>query len=353
MRAPQLVVAFLTFDLSTAITVASDRCLKALGAVLDDSGATCGDKIDAERHLHNLSFEAAGDLISKRHPSKCGMCSLKPTPLLMFRKGASGSTWITALLNSESRHVYMCRECVPHWAGKSGGRSEEQVADYMVQALSHPAGSIVAPRHLHTRDLQPETRKCIEHADVGCEPAIVGLTMDPHVEAYSEEFMHNVFVQTWHRVPDVRVVIFRRTNIVKKALAKKGFLAGQRGTALETAVLDDVFAKVGKALSHDQHLLNVIRRGVFPNMLNMSYEEVQIDEVQAVNKVLRFSGYPFPLLKSLSNPSTKKSPEDLRLKIANFDEVDAALTSWHACLSEMFREKGPRVFDPCEPGPRL
>jgi len=175
----------------------------------------------------------------------------KPKPLLVLRLAYSGSSWFTQMI-SEQNDTYITREA--NWV--MGGTNREkvarmtggQIAAYVLKAMVVPSGDLLhadEPQIFDYSDLDsaekpektmnlfqhkqhqaatrragnPQVMQCLTDLGQGCHVKYIGLTMDPvgtGLDVHGEE----VFNEVSDAHPNLPVIIYRRSNLVKHAIAR-------------------------------------------------------------------------------------------------------------------------------------
>ena len=203
------------------------------------------------------------------------------------------------------------------------------------------------------------------------------------------------------RVPRAKLVLYIRSNVVKMARGSNGrktktLAQGSKGRRLQSVAQSRrglapatkegprppvwrsarvVFrgnglkgtsrwdprtfvARVNDCVARNAKLLSLVANGTDADRwLVLFYEELQVDEAQAMDRVRRHLGLP-AAAAAAAEPRVKtarvKKSEDLRAVVKNYDEIEALLRDGpraSPCLLEQLRATSPRVHPLCAPLP--
>ena len=316
-------------------------------------------------------------------------------PLLVLKNGHSGSTWFGYVLNALPL-AFVQAESISKKTSKRYLERPACLAEHVTGSLRAPLPKI-QDRHLGS----PKWTERLARS--GKSLRVVGLTMNPMSEAAPFGVLGGieraVLAPALAAVPRARVIFWYRSNVIKVTLSSSGSHgtnsatddddpndAAPRGTEDEdgdagdddaagtrrrgrrlggggdngtnTEIDVDSFSKDLAVKMERNSAMLALRRSfvVAPSStLLLAYEELQLDFDGATARIVAHLG-----LAALTDAEraalraaggAKRGSEDLREKLANFDELDAALGAppWHsACLQAMLRSREPEVFAQCE-----
>jgi hypothetical protein len=303
----------------------------------------------------------------------------KPKPLLVLRLAYSGSSWFTQMI-SEQNDTYITREA--NWV--MGGTNREkvermtagQIASYVLKAMVVPSGDLLHAnepqvfdysdldsakkpemtmnlfQHQHLQSAyaragNPQVMRCLSSLGQRCHVKYLGLTMDPvgtGLDTHGEE----VFRQVSESYPNLPVVIYRRSNLVKHAIASGGLNPDDKPKLGVHMDPTKFLAKVRESQAHDRKLTQSAK--YFKRTMLVQYEELVLHPVDVMKDTLLFLGMPFDAeyTRQLSQRGGKKTPEDMRTVFSNFDELYWTLFEKSPCLASQMRSTKVEVFrSPC------
>lgn len=196
------------------------------------------------------------------------------------------------------------------------------------------------------------------------ETSSIGFTMNPLTfctePSCIRSFLNHVTISN----PTMRIIFLERTNIVKMALAGDGYghlpsklaflkklnVPDRRpghatGRLSPSSLLNDCMTIIKKYATMVEGL------STLPDsvpLLHVRYEEMQMNAGDVFGGVARFLDVPFDF--SITNSSVTKLKghgEDLRARIANFDEVFEYMKERKPCLLPMLASDRVEVFQRC------
>jgi len=274
------------------------------------------------------------------------------TPLLIIKTDHSGSSWFHSLLNRLGG-VYICEEIIPPDKRVSAKKRKQiehasgGMTAYIVESLQHPM-----LRYPKGKDLTQRNKTIL----------IVGSTYSPWKSFANPEEIGRL-------VPNLRVVAYVRTNIVKHAIS---FLRARElaKKCSHMVVISDkkctigskttvVFEKFENALilmiAWEQYLWKTV------NLLNVhlkhkfrvvTYEDL-LGLENEVERLLWWLGFDISDLEfeqefngRCNLNCTKNTSDDLRNSIANYEEVESWINSLYPCLISQFHETRPGKVQP-------
>lgn len=251
----------------------------------------------------------------------------------------SGSTWFQSLLDS-SKHVTYLREYTKDIRCESSvlriircrGSAESKVTKFFRRNFSTSS---------------------------------VGFTMNPLTFCGEPSCIRSFINHVATSKPTLRIILLERTNIVKMALAGDGyghipsqlaflkqlkFIPDRRpghatGRLTPSALLNDCTWIIKQYATMFEGLSTLPDSVPF---LHVKYEEMQMNASDVFGGVARFLDVPFDF--SIANSSVTKlrgHGEDLRARIANFDEVYEYMKKRKPCLLPMLASDRVQVFQRC------
>jgi len=310
------------------------------------------------------------------------------TPVLVLKQSHSGSSWFTQLLQA-APDIYLQREGITNWylckLKGNPNATVEHLANYANEALSRPRGQFWSQDVLAENEKYPEaTQECLKHFD-NCTMPVTGFTMEMTEDITLNYKAFFKMITDAHQ--DVKVVIYRRSNLVKRALGQGGSDSDQdpiyeptrnanliskdedpssviaKGAGplgklpmsqmppfIDMATLspEGLLDRLSIAVNQDRELLQL--RDIFPDAVVLNYEELQNDVAPPVNSVLRALGIPY-YLKAVEHQAEdpKKSDEALSKHFdqATWTSMVGALQKWYPSAVKMLQsEVSGVVFDP-------
>jgi len=263
-------------------------------------------------------------------------------PLLVLKAPQSGSSWFTSILNHYSG-VYICEEIFRTNQDHNSSKS----FNYLVDSLKHPMKSF--PRG-PDKILGKKTW------------SIVGASYNPLLA-----FWVNLSGLS-EKVPDLRLIVYLRTNKVKQAIAtvrskelwrKCGSLV-INGNSCNLPEKSNIRAEYfGKSLisklAIDQYIFDSAKALHLKNknVHYVQYEELMNDS-QNYDKLLLELGLRKEEVVWLSSAVTgrcrdncsKNTSDDLRTVIGNYEEIETWIQEKYPCLLPEFYETRADVIQP-------
>jgi hypothetical protein len=312
----------------------------------------------------------------------------RPKNFLVLRLAHTGSSWLTAMLGAQDQ-TYLTREAIyPMHLEKEvkyvESLGKEGILSYIEHAFKEPSGNIhhsdkiqigpetcsevqnakaeVRTSLLDFRAdagmgsntgtfLKPRTCRCLRELGSTCPLKFLGMTLDPTSQGVKDN-LDEIFSAIQHKHPDMPVLVYRRSNIVKHSLATGGLAENKDGGQYSVALHQELsvpkfMQNVAAAVSDDA----VLRKAAsyFPNAKTISYEELVNEPKFVMETIFKFMGMPGVFEDWMAEMGDKHSPDDLRLLIKNFDEVEHALETASPCLAKQLRAaENARFAHPCE-----
>lgn len=316
-------------------------------------------KVGQDFNLHRTGSKGIGDKRDDRGS------------MMIFRLPFSGSSWFTQML-SRQNDTYICRECLmsyrfPKRLARIKKLGTRGVGNYLLRALSRPMGSIQNPSDIQTYDytemegvmlasvpsykqqmINKQVLKCLDALGHDCPVKHVGLTLDPDSTGLNGEVLDRV-KQTY---PNLPVIVYRRSNIVKHALASGGMAASEDGEGdanrLDGQRLEwsEFLEKLRWSQGRDKALRRM--QQLFPNAMVVTYEELQQRPVELMNEVFEYLGIPGSIDPELIDTGEKHTSDDLSTVLENYEDLLTTLREQSPCLAEQFASPSVEVFpDPC------
>jgi len=303
------------------------------------------------------------------------------TPVLVVKLSHAGSSWFTAMLQT-APDIYLEREGITNleWSWDS----LTKLVNYTNEALSRPRGQYWNPDtpdwtggsywdpnatdNWQYLNYPKATQECLDHFD-DCRMPVTGFTLaltDDIVDNYKTFFQKVTDVH-----PDLKVVIYRRSNVVKRAFGQGGSDSDQKlvyepvndlyakghgrrrpslrpCSNIESVKVNELLQRVSVAVRQDQELLRI--KTLFPDALVINYEELQNDVVPSVDKTLRYLGIPYRLkVMKIAADQSYKRDEDLSTYFdkATWQSFRIALQKWYPSTLPMLESKVEgELFDP-------
>ena len=264
-----------------------------------------------------------------------------PVRFVVLKRGHSGSTWFSALLQ-ELHLTFFMDEALS--AKALAGASRDDVAKYLDAALAAPAGqfqSSARPKPIQWRAQSRRAERCHVRRR-GCDLAAVGLGVAPLARRRRTAPPDWFAAVLAAAAP--KVVVWLRTNVVKMVFAthgRKGALVAHRRLArAEPAAF---LRECRSGVARNAALAALAAK--LPSTKTVFYEAVQRDAAREMNAVRRFLGLP-KRTTNFTTASVKRGADDLRTVLPNFDDLSAALAG-DPCLRAMLHARAPVVFPPC------
>jgi hypothetical protein len=301
-----------------------------------------------------------------------------PKQFLVLRLAHTGSSWLSAMIGAQN-DTYITREAIypmhkPQEEEYVESLGKQGVMDYLERALAKPSGNILKSEEIQflcynqsgyngpvpkntsgvslltlNFHMQPKTCACLRDLGSDCPLKWLGLTVDPTNKVLKDNLDILTTLQEKH--PNMPVLVYRRSNVVKKAIASGGLRHNENGTEYGVKLHRrksplKFIQKVREAVEADK----VLRQAgqYFRNVKTVSYEDLAHDPQRVMEQIFEFIGMPGRFESWMASMSDKRSPEDLRLLYDNFDTLDTALERVSPCLARQFRASTNEAFpEPC------
>jgi hypothetical protein len=279
---------------------------------------------------------------------------------------------------SEQNDTFISREGIYKFSGeeekKVHAMSVDQIAQYVLRTLAVPMGNIVRPSYFQTytyaclnetssnhnsdagsghvslashaqHTVNPAVNKCVSERGHECPLKFVGSTIDP-IGTGLDKYGDEVYRRVVKAYPDLPVIIYRRSNLVKHAMARGGICGKDMAKLNQHQNVSEFMSKVMEAVEHDNALMHAA--SFFPNKKIVTYEDLQNRPFDTMNEVLRFLRMPGKVTPEMVGRGVQETPEDLRKLFSNFGELDRVLSARSPCLAEQLRVTTPKAFyKPC------
>jgi len=271
-----------------------------------------------------------------------------PTPLLIIKSPRCGSTWFTALLNKLEK-VYIRPEII-NWSRRQDIRDAEErdgsVTSYIIESLRHP----MLP--------WPEGEDLIRR---GKSTVIVGSSIYPRTTPVG-------LGRIAKSVPNLQVAALMRSNVVKHAISyvrvdelkrkcnkKQQFIGGCRLEGKTLVSIKDFHRYLLTVIADDNKIVKWAQElsgNLGHSFLIIWYENLQETEFEPASLIqwLGFDMKNLGVVKNYDGPCyvncTKITSDDLRLVIANYEELESWIQSSYPCLSPHFHENSPGKVQP-------
>jgi len=264
-------------------------------------------------------------------------------PLLILKSSRSGSAWMTTQLNTY-KGVFVTEELLRGHSYMWGNAWKEGQA-YLEKSFS-------APQRIYGMEWSDKIKKPEE------DFTVLGATLDA---LYVDQYVN--WTETGVKFPDLKLVLYLRTNIVKHSVSilRKTAMEAKCGRnhivadssceldkkfhinlkslgrwIVRTIAIDDFSIETASALA--QHLDSWF--------YILNYEELLLDEEAAFHRLFEWIGYEpkeraVPVDGRCRNNCTKATSDDLRNVIINYDEVESYLLITFPCLLSHLRETNP------------
>jgi len=277
----------------------------------------------------------------------------EPTPLLILKTARSGSSWFTYLLN-RFHGIYIREELLgkmDNLAKNTDDKSNIELSVYVGWSLRHPMLKY------------PYGKDCSQR---GVKNVIVGSTLGSGYSCPNDTILPNLVKDM---VPNLRVVAYIRSNIVKHAVSHirgdqlfrkckymvvKGACKLEKKTIVTHAHFDWRLISV---VAQDQwvwDMASAFTTNAEDDFRVVFYEEL-IGPVDKIGELLKWIGFNinnFRLKSSTELHSrctgncTKNTSDNLRDSIANYEEVESWVRSKYPCLLPQFYETNPGKVQP-------
>jgi len=263
-------------------------------------------------------------------------------PVLIFKNQRSGSSWMTAQLNT-FEGIFITEEIIDGLAYHRGNAWEESQS-WVMESFSRPKRSY--------RYFWDEAIKKPEG-----DFSVLGSTLNPY---FVNQFIN--FLEIGRKLPNLKLVLYRRSNVVKHAMsvirgdilyAKCGRLVLNKDCKIddkyevELVVLKNTVKRI---LMYDDALFQYATKLAkhLDNWFHyVTYEDLQKEDRVAWDRLFEFIGY-VPSKISLKEAGgrcsvncTKTTSDDLREAIINYEEVESYISHKYPCLESHFHEVRP------------
>lgn len=226
-------------------------------------------------------------------------------------------------------------------------------SQYLEHVLRHPSGNFLDPDAVqifdgeqydadagaegstssllatksHSARTNPGVIPCLQKFGRNCSVKYLGMTLDPTGSSLRDS-IDLVFRSIEHRHPGIPVLVYRRSNVVKRAMAHGGMRHIKRSK--KTLKANKFLLAVKKAIDADKALLHAAT--YFKNVKLVNYEALQKDPKGVMQGVFDFIGMPGVITDEMLDNGADITPEDLRQYLANFDELREELEQRVPCL---------------------
>jgi len=270
-----------------------------------------------------------------------------PTPLLIIKTARSGSTWFTALLN-KLEEVYIIPEIIP-WEDRFDAKDAEEtngeITSYLIESLKYPMLKWPAGKDLIRK------RKTV----------IIGCTFNPRVTSVSPERIAK-------SAPNLQVVALLRSNVVKHAISfvrmallkkkchrNQQFVGGCLLKEKTTINIQEFHWYLMRVIYDDMVIVKMAQElsgNLGHSFLVIWYEYLQKSDFE-LSSLIQWLGLDMKNLGVAENYKgpcyvncTKITSDDLRLVIANYEELESWIKSTYPCLSSQFYDRRPGRVQP-------
>jgi len=263
-------------------------------------------------------------------------------PVLIFKNQRSGSSWMTAQLNT-FEGIFITEEIIDGPAFHRGNVWEESQS-WVMESFSRPKRSY--------RYFWDETVKEPEG-----DFSVLGSTLNPY---FVNQFIN--FLEIGQKLPNLKLVLYRRSNVLKHAMsiirgnilwAKCGRLVLNKDCKIDDKYeveLVELKDTIKRILMYDDALFEhaIKLSQVLDNWFYyVTYEDLQKEDRLAWDRLFAFIGY-VPSKISLkvaggrcSVNCTKTTSDDLREAIINYEEVESFISEKYPCLESHLHEVRP------------
>jgi hypothetical protein len=318
-----------------------------------------------------------------------------PRNFLVLRLAHTGSSWLTAMIGAQE-DTYVTREAMfptsnQEYIDHVESLGNQGVIDYLERAFTVPSGSIYTPDELQffcntTEEaqekaeagtnalpaeaglppaanlslisqavtvntfMQPKTCDCLRNQGPECPLKFLGMTLDPTSQGLKYA-LNEILTAISQKHPDMHVLVLRRSNIVKLSLATGGMTENLNGSTYNVWLhrdfsVDRFMMDLRLAVNDDQVLLDASQ--LFNHVKLVTYEDLFEDPQKVMNPVFDFFGMQGRFEDWMGQIGDKHTPDDLRLLINNFDELEYALEQVSPCLAKQLRATTNEKFpEPC------
>jgi len=263
-------------------------------------------------------------------------------PVLVFKNQRSGSSWMTAQLNTYEG-IYITEEIIDGLAYHRGNVWKESQS-WVLDSFSRPKRNY---RYFWDETIaKPEG-----------EFKVLGSTLNPY---FGNQFLN--FREIGKKYPNLKLVLYHRSNVVKHALSviRGEILYEKCGTVVlnKDCVIDDKYVIEISVLKNTLKRISVFDEALFQHATKLAplldswfhlvtYEDLRKEDHVAWDRLFEFIGY-VPSETSLkeaggrcSGNCTKTTSDDLREVIVNYDEVQSFISEKYPCLVPHFLEIRP------------
>jgi len=261
-------------------------------------------------------------------------------PVLIFKNQRSGSSWMTAQLNT-FEGIFITEEIIDGLAYHKGNVWEESQS-WLMESFSRPKR-----KYRYYWDEKIKKPKG--------DFSVLGSTLNPY---FGNQFIN--FLEIGKKFPNLRLVLYRRSNMVKHAISViRGDLryaqCGRLGLKKDCKIDDKYEVKIPllkntlkRLLVYDdaifQHANRLAKR--LDNWFHyVTYEDLQKEDGVAWERLFEFIDY-VPSEISLKEAGGRCSgncttSDDLRKAIINYEEVESFISENYPCLESYFHEVRP------------
>jgi len=261
----------------------------------------------------------------------------KPIPVMIFKTPRSGSTWFTSLFNKLSK-VYITPEMFHFQHAEDSKQYIKEAPAYLVKSLQMPMKQYPGG----------------EAKNLKGEYLVVGANFNPLWTSWVD------LSGIMKAVPDVRIIMFTRTNVVKHVLSqlRRTSMMRKCGDIFNHGSCDPGKMKVRtyffdrwliKFMAYDQYMADKTRELVGKHNVRQFYHVRYEDLLANENKfldILDWVGYDINHLEQkssikLCNNCSKSTSDDLHDVLENYDEVEAWIKKRYPCLLRQLYETDP------------
>jgi len=263
-------------------------------------------------------------------------------PVLVFKNQRSGSSWMTAQLNTY-KGIYIAEEIVDGLAYRRGNVWKEGQS-WVMDSFSRPKRSY--RWFWDEKTTKPEG-----------DFSVLGSTLNPY---FGNKFLD--FQEIGRKFPNLKLVVYYRSNVVKHAMSviRGEILFKKCGTLVlnKDCVIDDKYEVEISVLKNTLKRISVFDDALFqyatklaPLLNNwfhqVTYEDLRKEDRVAWDRLFEFIGY-VPSGTNLkeaggrcSGNCSKTTSDDLREVIVNYEEVQSFISKEYPCLLSHFHEVRP------------
>jgi len=266
-------------------------------------------------------------------------------PLLVLKQGRSGSSWFTYLLNRLDR-VYITEELFGRKDAKFVRLTKTiNTTAYVAESFQHPMLKFPRGEDMTKRNMSYD---------------IIGSTFCPKHSSVKFDVLARM-------VPNLRVVSFLRSNIVKHVISWiRGWKLSRKCHAEvingncrldgKTMVDPSTFSRLlVEIIAQDQYSSEVAR--LLATNLESDFRLVLYEDIlgfeDEIDKLIEWIGldiHDFTFTSKMNTRCTenctKTTSDDLRNVIANYEEIESLINSKYSCLRSQFYETRPGKVQP-------